>query len=196
MNIILTWSIEKIVKTDRTFKGYVRENGRVGVRNEIWIIPTVSCVNRIASIIAQRASKEFAGVKNIEGLYEFTHPYGCSQLGQDHLNTQKVLANLVNHPNAGGVLVLGLGCENNNIEAFKNVLGDYDPNRVKFLVAQEVADEIEAGTKIIGELVNYASKYERQDCPLSELVVGLKCGGSDAFSGITANPLVGSFPTS
>lgn len=183
----------KTIKTDRTFKGFMRENGRVGVRNEIWVIPTVSCVNRNAGIIAQMASKKYANVKNVDGIYEFTHPYGCSQLGEDHLNTQAILANLVNHPNAGGVLVLGLGCENNNIDEFKKVLGEYNPDRVKFLVAQEVDDEIQAGVELIGELVEYASQFEREDCPISELVVGLKCGGSDGFSGITANPLVGSF---
>jgi len=183
----------KKVETSLTFKGFIREDGRVGVRNEIWIIPTVSCVNRNANIIAQIAAKKFAGVKNIEGIYEFTHPYGCSQLGQDHKNTQTILANLVNHPNAGGVLVLGLGCENNNIDEFKKVLGQYNPDRVKFLVAQEVDDEIQAGVELVGELVEYASQFERKDCHISELVVGLKCGGSDGFSGITANPLVGSF---
>lgn len=183
----------KAIKTDRIFRGFIREDGRVGVRNEIWIIPTVSCVNRNAGIIAQTASKKFADVKNLEGVYEFTHPYGCSQLGEDHLNTQTILANLVNHPNAGGVLVLGLGCENNNIDEFKKILGSYDPDRVKFLAAQEVDDEIQVGVELVGELAEYASKFKRQDCPVSELVVGLKCGGSDGFSGITANPLVGSF---
>lgn len=183
----------KKTKTDRTFKGFVRENGRVGVRNEIWIIPTVGCVNRNANMIAQIASQKYAGAKNIEGFYAYTHPYGCSQLGQDHISTQTILANLVNHPNAGGVLVLGLGCENNNIDEFKKVLGEYNPDRVKFLVAQEVENEIQAGVELIRELVKYASQFEREDCPISELVIGLKCGGSDGFSGITANPLVGSF---
>ncbi len=182
-----------IIETSRTFRGFVREDGKVGIRNEIWIIPTVSCVNRNATLIAQIAAGKFADVKNIEGIYEFTHPYGCSQLGQDHLSTQTILANLVKHPNAGGVLVLGLGCENNNIDEFKKVLGPYNPDRVKFLAAQEVEDEIQAGVELIGELVEYASHFERQACPISELVVGLKCGGSDGFSGITANPLVGSF---
>ncbi|MGB3963262.1 MAG: altronate dehydratase family protein [Tepidanaerobacteraceae bacterium] len=181
------------VETDISFKGYLREDGRVGVRNEIWIIPTVGCVNRNVNMIAQIASQKYAGAKNVEGFYAYTHPYGCSQLGQDHLSTQTILANLVKHPNAGGVLVLGLGCENNNIDEFKKVLGEYNPDKVKFLVAQEVEDEIQAGVDLIGELVEYASRFERKDCPISELVVGLKCGGSDAFSGITANPLVGSF---
>lgn len=181
------------VTTDKTFRGYRRDDGRVGIRNEIWIIPTVSCVNKNANIIAKRAMEEIKGIKNIDGVFEFTHPYGCSQLGKDHLNTQTILADMVNHPNAGGVLVLGLGCENNNIEEFKKVLGPYDANRVKFLVAQEVEDEIEESLKLIQELVLYASKFEREDCPVSDLVIGLKCGGSDAFSGITANPLVGAF---
>ena len=181
------------VKCDKTFQGYRRKDGRVGVRNEIWIIPTVSCVNRAAQLIARQAMEELASTKNIDGIYEFTHPYGCSQLGQDQLNTQKILADLVNHPNAGGVLVLGLGCENNNIAEFKKVLGEYDPQRVRFLVAQEVEDEIQEGLKLIKELVEYASQFKREEVPVSELTVGLKCGGSDGFSGITANPLVGSF---
>lgn len=181
----------EIKESCKTFKGFVRENGRVGVRNEIWIIPTVSCVNQNSSIIARKALEKFKNLKNIDGIYEFTHPYGCSQLGQDHLNTQTILADLVNHPNAGAVLVLGLGCENNNIEDFKKILGSYNPERVKFLVAQEVEDEIEEGVKLIGELYEYASQFKREECPLSKLVIGLKCGGSDAFSGITANPLVG-----
>lgn len=181
------------VETDIAFKGFIREDGRVGVRNEIWIIPTVGCVNRNANIIAQMASEKYAGAKNIEGFYAFNHPYGCSQLGQDHLSTQAILANLANHPNAGGVLILGLGCENNNVEEFKKVLGQYNPNRVKFLVAQDIEDEIQAGVELIGELVEYAAQFERRDCPISELVIGLKCGGSDGFSGITANPLVGAF---
>jgi len=181
------------VECNETFMGYRRQDGRAGVRNEIWIIPTVSCVNRNAQIIARRAAEEFAGSKNIDGIYEFTHPYGCSQLGQDQLNTQKILADLVKHPNAGGVLVLGLGCENNNIPEFKKVLGEIDPKRVRFLAAQEVEDEISEGMWLIGELVDYASQFKREEIPLSELAVGLKCGGSDGFSGITANPLVGSF---
>jgi altronate hydrolase len=180
-------------RCERSFMGYCRKNGRVGVRNEIWIIPTVSCVNRNAELVAVKAKERYGNVYGIDGIFEFKHPYGCSQLGIDHKNTQRILANLVNHPNAGGVLVLGLGCENNNVEEFKKVLGDYNPERVKFLVAQEVEDEIEEGVKLIGELIEYASYFKREECPVSELVVGLKCGGSDGFSGITANPLVGVF---
>ncbi|EIW26256.1 UxaA family hydrolase [Pelosinus fermentans] len=182
---------EQSVTCNQTFKGFRREDGRVGVRNEIWIIPTVSCVNRAAQLLAKQGN-EIAGA-NIDGVFEFTHPYGCSQLGEDHLTTQRILAALVNHPNAGGVLVLGLGCENNNIPEFKKILGDYDPRRVKFLAAQEVEDELVAGRELIEELIAYASQYKREECPVSELVVGLKCGGSDGFSGITGNPLVGAF---
>jgi len=177
----------------KTFAGYRRMNGRVGVRNEIWVIPTVGCVNRTAQLIASGAQKLLPSSANIDGIYEFTHPYGCSQLGEDHSNTQKILANLVKHPNAAGVLVLGLGCENNNIEEFKKVLGSYDESRVKFLVAQDVEDEVVCGIEVIGELVKQAATDAREDCPISELIVGLKCGGSDGFSGITANPLVGEF---
>jgi len=177
----------------RTFAGYRRKNGKVGVRNEIWIIPTVGCVNRNAQLIAQGANEQFKMVDNIDGIYEFTHPYGCSQLGIDHSNTQKILADLLHHSNAAGVLVIGLGCENNNIEEFKKILGEYDASRVKFLVAQEVEDEIESGIELIGQLVKQAAADHREACPISELIVGLKCGGSDGFSGITANPLVGEF---
>jgi len=165
-----------------TFQGYVRENGDVGIRNEIWIINTVGCVNKTAEILAKKTGAEF-----------FAHPFGCSQLGDDHHTTQLILKGLVNHPNAGGVLVLGLGCENNNIAEFKKVLGEYNPNRVKFLVTQECDDEIEEGIKLINELKEYASTFKRREVSVSKLRVGLKCGGSDGLSGITANPLVGRF---
>ncbi len=172
-----------------TFKGYRRTNGKVGIRNEVWIIPTVGCVNDIAKIIERKAQSLVK--ENIDGIYTFAHPYGCSQLGEDHLNTQKALAGLINHPNAGAVLVLGLGCENNTIDGLKAVIGDYDEKRVKFVVSQEHEDEVAVSLEVLGELVNYASGFTREDVPASELVIGLKCGGSDGFSGITANPLVG-----
>jgi altronate hydrolase len=169
--------------------GYVRENGEVGVRNEIWIIPTVGCVNQVAVKIAQLAKANLTK----SGIHAFTHPHGCSQVGDDHLNTQKILAGLVNNPNAGGVLVLGLGCENNNIDAFKQQIGAYIPERVKFLNIQDSNDEIEEGTLMIYELMEYACRFKRQKVPAGKLIVGLNCGGSDGFSGITANPLVGRF---
>ena len=165
-----------------TFMGYVRENGEIGIRNDIWIVNTVGCVNKTAEILAKKT-----------GAKAFLHPFGCSQLGDDQAVTQKVLKGLVNHPNAGGILVLGLGCENNNIDLFKTVLGEWNDKRVKFLNAQDEQDEIEAGIKLIDELKAYADTFERQPVPVSKLKVGLKCGGSDGFSGITANPLVGRF---
>lgn len=173
------------------FKGFRRKNGKVGIRNEIWIIPTVGCVNSPAEIIAERAREFVSG--SVDGVFALTHPFGCSQLGGDHRNTQLALAGLVHHPNAGGVLVLGLGCENNNLDEFCRVLGDVDPDRVKFLNCQDVSDEIEEGLKIVRELCERAALDERSDVPSSELIVGLKCGGSDGFSGITANPTVGVF---
>ncbi len=175
----------------RTFRGYLRKDGRAGIRNEIWIIPTVGCVNSVAEQIERAAQKYVGG--GVEGIYAYSHPYGCSQLGGDHLNTQKILADLVRHPNAAGVLVLGLGCENNNIPAFRGVLGEIDESRVKFLVSQEVEDEIEAGVSLIAEIAEAAKEDHREELPASMLTVGLKCGGSDGFSGITANPLVGLF---
>ena len=167
---------------ERVFLGYVRENGDVGIRNEIWIIPTVGCVNKIAEELARRT-----------GAFAFTHPFGCSQLGDDQRITQLILRGLVNHPNAGGVLVLGLGCENNNIDVFKSVLGEYNENRVKFLNCQDSENELENGAKIIDELKKYASKFKKKPVPVSKLRVGLKCGGSDGYSGISANPLLGRF---
>ena len=179
-------------KKHAVFMGYRRENGRTGIRNEIWIINTVGCVNKIAEKLAQEANRLFAG--RTDGVYAFCHPHGCSQLGDDLDTTRKILAGLVNHPNAAGVLVLGLGCENNNIASFREYLmhgTSYNSERIRFLSLQEVHDEIDAGLSLIGELVEYAEKFEREPCPVSSLTVGLKCGGSDAFSGITANPLVG-----
>ncbi|WP_166244492.1 UxaA family hydrolase [Paenibacillus turpanensis] len=180
-----------------TFLGYERENGEVGIRNEVWIINTVGCVNKTAEILAKEANRinGFTGVvgtaDSFGGVFTFPHPYGCSQLGDDHQMTQLILAGLARHPNAAGVLVLGLGCENNNIPEFKKVLGEYDPNRIKFLSTQEADDEIEAGLELLNELIEHARTYRRTPCPAEKLRIGLKCGGSDAFSGITANPLVG-----
>lgn len=165
---------------ERTFMGYVRENGDVGIRNEIWIVNTVGCVNKVAERIAAAT-----------GAFHFPHPFGCSQLGDDQEITQKILRGMVNHPNAAGVLVLGLGCENNNIEVFKKVLGDVDERRVRFLIAQEHDDEVAEGIRIVEELKEYASTFKRTPVPVSKLRIGLKCGGSDGYSGITANPLVG-----
>lgn len=176
-------------KPAASFMGYRRGDGRTGIRNEIWIVPTVGCVNQTAELLAKQAAERFAG--QCEGFFALPHPFGCSQLGDDQKNTQKILKGLVEHPNAGGVLVLGLGCENNNIPAFQTVLGEWDERRVKFLNAQDEPDEIEAGLALIGELVCYAQGFVREKIGADELVIGLKCGGSDAFSGITANPLVG-----
>lgn len=159
---------------------FVRKNGDIGIRNDIWIINTVGCVNKTAEILAEKT-----------GALNFPHPYGCSQLGGDHLRTQQILCGLVKHPNAGGVLVLGLGCENNNIEELKKVLGEYDSERIKFLNVQDCEDEIAQGVKIIKDLQNQAEKDTRKKVPASMLKIGLKCGGSDGLSGITANPLVG-----
>lgn len=173
------------------FKGYVRDDGSVGIRNEIWIVNTVGCVNKTSELLAREANKLFEG--KTDGIFNFVHPFGCSQLGDDQKTTQAILKGLVNHPNAAGVLVLGLGCENNNIPVFKGILGDYNPERIRFMSTQDYDNEVEEGLKLIGELVEYAQKFTRKKCDVSKLVVGLKCGGSDGFSGLTANPLVGQF---
>jgi len=178
---------------NRTFKGYERSNGDVGVRNEIWIVPTVGCVNGIAERLAQKLREE-TGCKDIDSVYAWHHNYGCSQLSGDHENTRKVLRDIVLHPNAGGVLVLSLGCENNQPDQFMEMLGDYDHDRIRLLVTQKVeGDEVEEGMRILRELYAIAKNDRRTEVPVSRLRVGLKCGGSDGFSGITANPLVGEF---
>jgi len=182
----------KYKKENRTFKGYVRKNGDVGIRNEVWIVPTVGCVNGIAERLVKQLQKETHG-EGVDNIYAWHHNYGCSQLSEDHENTRKVLRDICLHPNAGAVLVLSLGCENNQPEDFMAMLGDYDKTRIKLLVTQRVEDEMEAGMQMLRELYAVASKDERTEVPVSKLRVGLKCGGSDGFSGITANPLVGEF---
>ena len=182
-----------IPQAHRTFKGYRRKNGDVGVRNELWVVPTVGCVNGIAERLVTMMRQEMDPAVEI-GIFAWHHNYGCSQLSGDHENTRKVLRDICLHPNAGGVLVLGLGCENNQPEQFMQTLGDYDHDRIRLLVTQQVeGDEVEAGMSILRELYRQAAADEREDVPVSELRVGLKCGGSDGFSGITANPLVGEF---
>ncbi len=183
-----------IKRENRTFRGYVRKNGDVGVRNEIWIVPTVGCVNGIAERLVKEFSQEIGNEILIDAIHAWHHNYGCSQLSEDHENTRKVLRDICLHPNAGAVLVLSLGCENNQPEDFMAMLGDYDRDRIKLLVTQRVeGDEVEAGLQMLRELYAVASKDVRTDVPVSKLRVGLKCGGSDGFSGITANPLVGEF---
>jgi altronate hydrolase len=184
-----TWEPKACGKA--SFLGYRRPDGRVGVRNELWIIPTVGCVNNVAQAIEKRAQHLVSGT--VEAVVSFPHPYGCSQMGEDQQHTRQILADLINHPNAGGVLVLGLGCENSNIEELKKYIGAYDPQRVRFLVAQECEDEIEDALQVLDELAAYAGGFQRTSVPADELIIGMKCGGSDGLSGITANPVVGGF---
>lgn len=175
----------------RTFQGFRRKDGKVGVRNEIWVIPTVGCVNDVAKALVQENQDLVSG--SVDGLYAFTHPFGCSQTGEDHAQTRKLLAALTRHPNAGAVLVVSLGCENLTQEQFREELGDFDPERVKFLVCQKEADEMVTGWALLEECAAYAKQFQREEIPASELVIGMKCGGSDGLSGITANPVVGRF---
>lgn len=175
----------------RTFRGYRLADGRAAIRNELWIIPTVGCVNAVAQQLVRENQGLVSG--SVEGLYTFPHPFGCSQMGADHVQTRKLLAALARHPNAGGVLVLGLGCENLTMEQFQAELGEWDGDRVKFLLCQEAEDELAEGSRLLKELAEYAGSFRRQDIPAGELVVGMKCGGSDGLSGITANPAVGRF---
>ena len=183
--------MEETKTEDITFMGFKRPDGKVGVRNEIWVIPTVGCVNNVATAFAKQANAYVKG--SVDEVIAYPHPYGCSQMGEDQENSRKILADLINHPNAGGVLVLGLGCENSSIDILKPYIGDYDENRVKFIVSQECEDEIESSLEAIKELIDYAASFEREPISVSKLIIGMKCGGSDGLSGITANPLVGRF---
>ena len=177
-----------------TFNGYRRADGRAGIRNELWIIPTVGCVNGVAQSIQKLFEKELASYPSIEKVIAFPHNYGCSQLGGDHENTRKILADMVHHPNAAGVLVVALGCENNQLSSFRELVGEVDETRVKFMESQKIqGDEVEHGLGLLREIAEAAKDDKREPVPVSELKVGLKCGGSDGFSGITANPLLGRF---
>lgn len=174
-----------------TFEGYRRPDGKVGIRNEIWVIPTVFCANGPVQKIVELANQKYPRTENFDGFYALTHPNGCSQMDEDLLNTQKILANLANHPNAGGVLLVSLGCEVNNMDAFLPVLGEFDPQRVKTMISQEVEDEITIGMELIDQLYEYAASFKRETLPISDLVVAVNCGGSDGFSGLTANAVLG-----
>ena len=177
------------------FDGFLRANGEVGIRNELWILPTVGCVNEVAESLARRFGEAIP--EGVDGVYAFTHPYGCSQLGDDHLNTQKILAGLARHPNAAGVLLIGLGCENNTMESLRRQIGDddpgryRDPERYRYLIAQDETDEFSTGFRRLEELAALAGRARRQSVPIARLRIGMKCGGSDGLSGITANPLIG-----
>lgn len=174
-----------------TFMGYPRKDGRVGVRNELWIIPTVGCINDVARGIVAEAQHLVGG--GVEAVNCLTHPYGCSQLGEDQEDTRKILADFVTHPNAGGVLLLGLGCENSRIDTIQKYMGDYDQSRVRFLVCQDVKDEHQEALRLLEELAEQMRSERRVPCSTEKLIVGMKCGGSDGFSGITANPVIGAF---
>ncbi|MFT4076490.1 MAG: altronate dehydratase family protein [Asticcacaulis sp.] len=171
-----------------TFQGYRRQDGQIGIRNEIWILCTVGCVAKTAERLARKASERFAG--RIDGVYALTHPLGCSQLGDDLDHTRKLLASLAMHPNAGGVLIVGLGCENNQLSALIREI-DRPAERLKYFAAQMVEDEHEAGLEALEALVAEIEKDRRETCFIRDLTIGVKCGGSDGFSGLTANPLVG-----
>ncbi len=172
-----------------TFAGYRRSSGAVGTRNEVWVLNTVACVNRSADRITRICSEQFG--KHIDGVHTFAHPYGCSQSGEDLENTRCILADLMEHPNAGGVLLLGLGCEANLVASLLRVAGDIDRSRIRYFNSQDVDDEVQHGVALVGELVSLMQQDRRSEQPIANLVVGLKCGGSDGLSGVTANPLVG-----
>lgn len=196
---VSTPSLFKADTNDLMFNGYVRATGEVGIRNELWIIPTVGCVNDTATKLVQLLKEETQqSAQKMDAIVALRHPYGCSQLGDDHANTRQILCDLALHPNAGAVLILGLGCENNQASAMRQVIEQklqcaIDPKRIQFLNTQEVEDEIAVGMEKLRALYNFASLDKRTVAPLSSLRIGLKCGGSDGFSGITANPLLGRY---
>ncbi|AEP01422.1 altronate dehydratase family protein [Heyndrickxia faecalis] len=180
-------------KDSRTFKGYLRKNGKAGIRNDLYIIPTVGCINMIGDLLVDQFKANHPDNGAFDEIILFKHPYGCSQLGDDLQNTRKILMDAAAHPNAGGVLIFGLGCENNQLDEMKAQMGEFDEKRVKFMICQDVEDEVETGFQLLEELNEAAKEDKRIDLPLSELKIGLKCGGSDGFSGITGNPLLGRF---
>ena len=180
---------ETVIKTGATFKGFKRKNGRAGIRNEIYIIPTVSCVNGVCRRLEKLAQPLVKGA--IDGLFAFNHQFGCSQLGEDNENIKKLLCGVALNPNASFVLFVGLGCENNGLDGIKEYLKPYNRDNIAYFNCQDVDDEIEYGLEILKDFCDKASKLKREDVPVSELCIGLKCGGSDGFSGLTANPLVG-----
>ncbi len=180
-------------KQSRRISVYRRRNGDVGIRNELWVIPTVGCVNSQAKLIVERFLRKHPDLEGIDGAFAYTHPYGCSQIGEDHVRTRSLLQRMAKHPNCGGALILGLGCENNRMDVFRETLGEHDEERMEFLIAQDVPDEIEAGVELLEKLYSKAKNDVRTEADMSELRIGLKCGGSDGLSGITANPLVGRF---
>lgn len=180
----------KVTLPSKEIEVYQRSNGDIGIRNELWIIPTVGCINALPKLIIDEFLSQH-GKLEIDGIYSFSHPYGCSQMGDDLVNTRETLQNIVTHPNAGGVLVLGLGCENNQLTTFKETLFNYDPKRVRFLNLQSVDNEKIEAVKILNELYEIMRHDRRTKSDFSKLRIGLKCGGSDGLSGITANPLIG-----
>jgi altronate hydrolase len=177
---------------EKNINVYKRKNGSIGIRNEIWIVPTVGCVNAVGNQIIQKFIEE-SSIEGIDGVYIFPHNFGCSQMGDDHENTVKILRDITIHPNAGGVLILGLGCENNQVQDFVKTLGDYDKKRIRSLIIQDVKDEVEAGSAILKKIYEAVKNDKRETMPISSLKIGLKCGGSDGLSGITGNPLLGVF---
>ena len=184
-------TMEETTPEEDHFMGYLRQDGKAGIRNEIWIIPTVGCVNSIVKHLESEAQHLLSG--SLEDIIAFNHPYGCSQMGDDQENTRRILADLARHPNAGGCLVVGLGCENSGVNEIKKYLGDYDEKRIRFLICQEHEDEITEGVNILEELAEYVKTFQREEISTDKLIVGLKCGGSDGLSGISANPVVGAF---
>jgi altronate hydrolase len=184
-----SWAVADRVEAPRTFLGYRRANGRIGTRNEIWILCTVGCVGRTAERIARLGAQRFAG--RVDGVHAFPHQFGCSQLGGDLDRTRQLIASLASHPNAGGVLVLGLGCESNQLQQLLAAIPEAERTHVRAFAAQATSDETEEGLRAVEELVAIAERSKREACPLSALTIGVKCGGSDGFSGLTANPLVG-----
>lgn len=172
---------------DREFAGFRRLDGRVGIRNQVLVVPTVGCINNVCEEVA-RIARERSGYSEI---YAMPHPYGCSQLHGDLRATREILAGLASNPNNGGVLVVSLGCENNTLDEFLQCLHLSDPARLRAMRTQDEGDEIEKGVALACELARLCEGDARTPCRLSDLNIGLKCGGSDAFSGVTANPVVG-----
>lgn len=172
-----------------TFLGYKRDKGRAGIRNEIYIIPTVGCVNNVCMRVEKLCQKYVKG--SIDGIFALTHQFGCSQLGEDNDNIKKLLCSVALNPNASYVLFVGLGCENNGLDGIKEYLKPFNRDNIAYFNCQEVEDDVSYAVDIIKGFADKVKDLKREEVSLKELCIGLKCGGSDGYSGLTANPLVG-----
>ena len=192
--------------SNRTFDGYVRSSGKVGTRNYVGIISSVNCSASVSRAIARHFSQErLAAYPNVDGVVAFTHHGGCAMQfgGQQHQLLNRVLGGMARHPNIGGYVLIGLGCEKGTIEyliddqrlvQIEGHASPQAPQKPLTLTLQATggtAKTIEAGIDLVNQILPLVNQATRQTVPASELIVATQCGGSDGNSGVTANPALG-----